>query len=146
MRFFQRVDRTDDQACLRVIEPEDVRAEFDVAFRRFGQSMDVLLPEPVALDYLGDLKWLGRLREIARNRFRDARLDLSGCREKVRKLIEDYVRSDGVELILKPLSILAPEFEEEVAKLGSNEAKASEMEHAHPPRGDRSHGREPCVL
>jgi type I restriction enzyme R subunit len=130
MRYFEGVDRNDAEACLRVVEPEDVRAEFEAAFRRFGQSLDVLLPEPPALGYLPDLKWLAKLREMARNRFRDDELDLSGCREKVRKLIEDYVRSDGVDQILKPVSILAPEFEEEIAKLGSDDAKASEMEHA----------------
>jgi type I restriction enzyme R subunit len=124
------VDRNDEQACLRVIEPEDVRAEFDLAFRRFAQSMDILLPDPMVLEFLPDLRWLGKLRNIARARFRDERLDLSGCREKVRRLIEDYIRSDGVGQILKPVSILTPEFDEQVGKLGSVDAKASEMEHA----------------
>ena len=45
MRFFQSVADTNDlDACVRVLEPEDVRAEFDLAFRRFSQSMDMLLP------------------------------------------------------------------------------------------------------
>lgn len=130
MRFFGRVDHDDADACLRVIEPKDVRAEFDLAFRRFTQSLDVLLPDPAALDYLGDLRWLGKVRNLARERFRDEQLDLSGCREKVRKLIEDYIRSDGVEMILAPVPILSKEFEEQVAALGSDEARASEMEHA----------------
>ena len=39
MRFFQKVtDKTNLDACVRVLEPEDVRAEFDVSFRRFSQS------------------------------------------------------------------------------------------------------------
>ncbi|MCB9778541.1 MAG: type I restriction endonuclease subunit R [Alphaproteobacteria bacterium] len=130
MRFFGRVDHDDPDACLRVIEPEDVRAEFDLAFRRFTQSLDVLLPDPAALEYLADLRWLGKVRNLARERFRDEQLDLSGCREKVRQLIEDYIRSDGVELILAPVPILSKEFEEQVAALGSDEARASEMEHA----------------
>ena len=130
MRFFGRVDHDNADACLRVIEPEDVRAEFELAFRRFTQSLDVLLPDPAALDYLPDLRWLGKLRNLARERFRDEQLDLSGCRDKVRKLIADYLRSDGVEQILAPVPILSKQFEEQVAALGSEEAKASEMEHA----------------
>ena len=46
---------------MRVLEPEDVRAEFDLAFRRFSQSMDMLLPDRRALPYRGDLLWLGKI-------------------------------------------------------------------------------------
>lgn len=130
MRFFANRDRNDAEACLAAIEAEDVRAQFDAAFRRFGQSLDLVLPDPVGLPYQADLRWLGKLRNLARNRFRDEAMDLSGCREKVKKLIEDYLRSDGVCQLLKPVSILAPEFEQELARLNSDDAKASEMEHA----------------
>lgn len=130
LRFFTGVRRDDLEACVWVLEPEDTRAEFDLAFRRFSQSMDMLLPDPAALPYVADLKWLGKVRNAARARFRDDRLDLSGCRAKVRQLIEDHIRSEGVTRLLDPVSILSPEFEEEVAKLSSDEAKASEMEHA----------------
>ena len=41
--------RNDLEQCVAVLEPEDVRAEFQVAFRRFSQSMDMLLPDPRAL-------------------------------------------------------------------------------------------------
>lgn len=130
LRFFQGVNRSDLEACLWVLEPEDTRAEFDLAFRRFAQSLDMVLPDPAALPYLDDLKWLGDIRNAARIRFRDERLDLSDCRAKVRALIEEHIQSLGVEQLLEPVSILAPEFDEEVAKLGSDEAKASAMEHA----------------
>ena len=37
MRFFQTVaDASDLDACVRVLEPEDVRTAFDLAFRRFS--------------------------------------------------------------------------------------------------------------
>jgi hypothetical protein len=90
--------------------------------------MDMLLPDPAALPFLGDLKWLGKVRNAARIRFRDERFDLSGCRAKVRALIEEHIAGGGVDQLLPPVSILAPEFEEEIRKLGSNEARASEME------------------
>jgi len=129
-RFFQGVERNDLEACLRVIEPEDRRAEFEQAFRRFSQSLDMVLPDPAALPYLGDLRWLGKLRAAAKVRFCDDRLDLSDCRAKVRAIIEEHIRSAGIDQLLAPVSILAPEFDEQVDALVSDDAKASAMEHA----------------
>ncbi len=131
MRFFQPVENPDDlDACVSVLEPEDVRAEFDLAFRRFSQSMDMLLPDVRALPYQGDLRWLGKIRGTARARYRDDQLDLSGCGEKVRKLIADAVAADGIEILVKEVQLFSPEFDEKVEALKTDEAKASEMEHA----------------
>ena len=88
MKFFRSVADTNDlDACVRVLEPEDVRAAFDLAFRRSSQSMDMLLPDQRALRHHADLRWLGEIRGTARARYRDDRFDLSGCGEKVRKLV-----------------------------------------------------------
>ena len=131
MRFFQAVADPDDlDACIKVLEPEDVRAEFDLAFRRFAQSMDMLLPDRRALRYRGDLLWLGKIRGTAQARYRDKRLDLSGCGEKVRKLIADAVAADGIEILVKEVQLFSPEFDEKVDALRTDEARASEMEHA----------------
>ena len=131
MRFFQAVtDPNDLNACVQVLEPEDVRAAFDLAFRRFSQSMDMLLPDRRALAYHADLRWLGKIRGAARARYRDDRLDLTGCGEKVRKLIADAVVADGVQILVKEVQLFSPEFKEKVEALRTDEAKASEMEHA----------------
>ena len=121
---------SDLDACVRVLEPEDVRAGFDLAFRRFSRSMDMLLPDPRALAYRGDLQWLGKIRGAARARYRDERLDLSGCGEKVRALIAGAVAADGIEILVREVRLFSPEFEEKIDALGSDDAKASEMEHA----------------
>ncbi len=131
MRIFQRVEDLDDlDACVRFLEPEDVRAEFDLAFRRFSQSMDALLPDPRALRYRGDLGWLGKIRGAAGARYRDNRLDLTGCGEKVRQLIESVVVADGIEILVKEVQIFSAEFDEKIDALKADGAKASEMEHA----------------
>ena len=131
MKFFQTVaDRNDLDVCVRVLEPEDVRAAFDLAFRRFSQSMDMLLPDPRALAYNADLRWLGKIRGTARARYRDDRLDLSGCGEKVRKLIADAVAANGIQILVKEVQLFSPEFDEKVDALRTDDAKASEMEHA----------------
>ena len=131
MKFFQSVPDTNDlDACVRVLGPEDVRAAFDLAFRRFSQSMDMLLPDPRALACHGDLRWLGKIRGAARARYRDDRLDLSGCGEKVRALIADAVAAEGIEILVKEVQLFSPEFDEKVDALKTDDAKASEMEHA----------------
>ena len=131
MRVFQEAkDRSDLDACVRMLEPEDVRAEFDLVFRRFSRSMDILLPDPRALQYRGDLLWLGKIRRAAQARYRDSRLDLTGCGEKVRRLIEGAVVADGIEVLVKEVQIFSAEFDEKIEALKTDRAKASEMEHA----------------
>ncbi len=130
MRFFDRIDKSDLEACLRVLEPPDVRADFDAAFLRFSQSMDMVLPDPKALKFGADLKWLGKLRNAARARFRDEKIDLSACGAKVRQLIDEHIKTEGIERLLEPVSIFSKKFDEVVESLTTSEAKASEMEHA----------------
>lgn len=130
MQFFDKADKTDIEACLKVITPPDIRADFELAFRRFSESMDMVLPDPAALRYSPDLKWLGKLRNAARARFRDAALDLAVCGAKVRDLIEEHIKTTGIQKILEPVSIFSSKFDDVVAALNSDEAKASEMEHA----------------
>ena len=131
MRFFQKVsDKNNLEACVEVLEPEDVREEFNQAFRLFSKSMDLMLPDPKALPYADDLKWLGKIRGRARAKLRDDHLDLSGCGEKVRQLIEGAIHADGIQILVSQVSLFSKEFEERLEKLKSDEAKASEMEHA----------------
>jgi type I restriction enzyme, R subunit len=130
MRFFAEVNHSDLEACLRVLEPEDRRANFEDAFKKFSQSMDMILPDPAALAYLEDLKWLGSLRAVARARFRDLDIDVSGYGAKVKKIIEEHILSEGITQLIEPVSIFSKKFDEEISKLKSPEAQASEMEHA----------------
>jgi type I restriction enzyme, R subunit len=130
MHLFDKMDRSDLEAAVRALEPEDRRAEFEADFKRFTQSMDMVLPDPAALQYHGDLQWLAIVRATARARFRDPGMDLSGCGAKVRRLIEEHIRAQGVEHLMEPVSIFSDRFDELVESLSSAEARASEMEHA----------------
>jgi len=131
LRFFLRVaDRDDLEACIAVLSPEDARAEFDLAFRRFAQSLDLMLPEPRALPYVDDLRWLGKIRKAAAARYRDSALDVSDAGAKVKKLIEESVAADGVQVLVQRVSLFSKDFDEKLAALKGDDAKASEMEHA----------------
>jgi type I restriction enzyme R subunit len=131
LRFFVRVkDKDDLDACVAVLEPEDVRAEFDAAFKRFSQSLDMMLPDPKALPYVGDARWVGKIRQVAAAKYRDDKIDISDCGAKVRKLIEESIAADGIQILVKQVSLFTPEFEEKLKTLKTPEARASEMEHA----------------
>jgi len=126
LRTFVRVkDRDDLDACVAVLEPADVRAEFDLAFKRFAQSLDMMLPEPRALPYVS-----GKIRGAAAARYRDDKIDVSDCGAKVKQLIEEAVIAEGIQILVKQVSLFTPEFEEKLKALKSDEARASEMEHA----------------
>ena len=130
IRFFDKVDRSDLEACLSVIEPLDIRAEFEQAFKKFSESMNTIMPNPAANPFRKDMKWLGKVRDAARIRFRDEEINLAGCGAKVRQLIEEHILADGVKQIVTPISILDERFNDHVSHLVSDEARASEMEHA----------------
>jgi type I restriction enzyme R subunit len=92
--------------------------------------MDMLLPDPRALEYAGDLAWLGKIRSAARARYRTEQVDISDCGEKVRKLIDEAIVADGIEILVKQVNLFSPEFEQRLEASKSTEARASEMEHA----------------
>ncbi|HLD30550.1 MAG TPA: type I restriction enzyme endonuclease domain-containing protein, partial [bacterium] len=134
--FFDRVDRfrgkPEDilQRCMEILRPEDVRADFDAAFQNMARSMDFLMPDPVVAPYLDDFKFLGAVREGARNLYRDERLSLVLCSQKVEALINAHIAETGIEQLLEPINITAPDFREKLEMKGSPKAKASHVEYA----------------
>jgi len=115
---------------IEVLRPEDVRAEFEEVFKALAKSIDILMPDPAIDPYLDDFKFLGMIREGARNLYRDERLSLENCSRKVEGLIHAHIVDTGVEEILEPIDITAPDFEEKLEVKGSTKAKASHVEQA----------------
>jgi type I restriction enzyme R subunit len=135
MNYFRDVPAQKDpeefkEVCVQFLEPEDRRIAFDQLFMRLSKYMDILLPDPRALPFSRDLKWLGEVRMRAQHRYRDEDLNLAGCGEKVKKLIEEHLKVEGITQIIQRVSILSPEFDEQIGKISSPDAKASEIEHA----------------
>lgn len=130
MNFFRDVDKKDIEACVAFLAPEDRRVTFDQRFKLFSNYMDMLFPDPAAIPFIKDLKFLAEIRTRARNRYRDEQLSLQECSEKVRKLIEEHIKAEGITHLVEPTSVFTEKFDEEIDKLTSDEAKASEIEHA----------------
>lgn len=130
MRFFDYISKDNLEACLQVLEPEDVRSEFDTVFKRFSESMDMVMPSPKAHDYIGDLKFLGKVRQAAKSRYRVDGMDISDCGEKVKQLIEEHLVAVGIDVVHEPIDILSNKFEKRIEEEKTSEGKAAEMEHA----------------
>jgi type I restriction enzyme R subunit len=117
-------------ACVDLLRDTRIRADFVVKLKKFLESMDIILPRQEALPFLRDMKILGFINQAARNLYRDSRLNLIGCSDKVRQLIDKYIIASGIDPKIPPISIMEAEFEKAVEGRVSDRAKASEMEHA----------------
>ncbi len=125
-------DLEDTEACLQTLEPEDTRIEFNNAFKRFSTLMDIVLPSPMANPYKADLERLSDIYGRAKERYRDDEMNLEGTGEQVRELIQERIRSSGIEILNDdPVSVMdKTEFDAKLDTLESDEARASEMQHA----------------
>lgn len=118
-----------ERAVLRLKE-EDIRAQFDIAYKKFAQSMDRVLPEPKAERLMGDLKWGSVIRQLARSRCTVVdSMDISDCGEKVHQIVHDYIHISAIE-VRNPVAILDKNFKNELEKHTLPESKVAEMEHA----------------
>ena len=130
MKFFENVDIKDLEQCILALENEEVRQNFEIAFRKFSQYMDIVLPDPYANKYLHDLNNLGKIIHGARNTYRDEQLNLICAGEKVRQLIEENIFATGVDPKIPPVDLLNPDFKKEILKNKSYQMQAAATKHA----------------
>jgi type I restriction enzyme R subunit len=121
------------EACIQVLSDEVLRARFDARLKDFLDTLEIVLPRPEGLPYAADAKRFGVIQLRARRRYRDAGLgdfDPSLYGEKVRRLIDEHITALDISTKIPPVSITDPEFLVKVKALTSDQARASEMEHA----------------
>ena len=137
---FKGRDLSDTWACVSVFAPDastegnfksDLFERFNADYSRFSRLMDRFLPDPRALDYTDRLARLTEIRAYARAQFlrEDADVDWTGIGAKVKKLVDERI-SAQVREMMRPVSILDQNFEQKIATLPHDEARASIMEHA----------------
>ncbi len=120
----------DTEDAVAALADERVRAEFTVKLKQFTQSLDEVLPRPEGLEFTADAKRLAYIYAIARNRYKDTPPLGKDVGAKVRKLIDDYVISLGIDPKIPPVQLTDAEFDNHLRRQVSDRAKASEMEHA----------------
>jgi len=130
LKKYELTDLTDHDAFFDVFYDEDIRFEFILAFKRLTKSLNLLLPARQALDYMGDYKALMVINILAGKHFRDARLSMKGIPPKLRMIVDDHLKSKGIDVKIKPISILDKDFEKDIARRNRTKTKAAEIEHA----------------
>ena len=118
------------EKCLQCLDDIKFRADFGLKFRLFLESMDILLANPAAKDYIPPMKAFSHIHARTLYRFRDTSINIMGAGRKVRKLIDDYLLSVGIDTKIPPVEITSEDFIREIEKDPDSRAKASEMEHA----------------
>jgi type I restriction enzyme R subunit len=131
MRMFTGVDRTNIDAIMNVLKPDNKRAEFEFGYKRFGTAIDALMPSHVTQDDLNTLKWLTYIKVGAKARFEPQEaIDISDCGEKAKELVIKHLKSMGVYQWISPVTLFDKDYKEKLDTLKSDEAVASSMEHA----------------
>lgn len=131
MGMFKGIAKDNLDQLVKRLEPEDKRAEFELAYKRFAGTMEQLMPGHVSTDNTNDLKWLSYIRAAAKARFEpETKLDIADCGEKVRKIINEHLTSQGVQQWIKPITLFDQDYQTKLETLKSDEAIASSMEHA----------------
>ena len=131
---------SDTWECVAVFAPDantegsyraDLFERFNADYRVFSRLMDRFLPDPRALDYTDRLARLTEIRAYVRAHFlrENADVDWTEIGAKVKRLVDERISAEVREL-MRPVSILDQDFEQKIAALPHDEARASIMEHA----------------
>ena len=109
----------------------DLFEKFNMDYRAFTALMDRYLPDQGAEPYVDRLARLTEIRAYARAQYlrEDADLDWTDIGAKVKRLIDERIGANVREL-MQPVSILDQDFDQKIAQLPHDEARASLMEHA----------------
>ncbi|HEC93231.1 MAG TPA: type I restriction endonuclease subunit R, partial [Candidatus Atribacteria bacterium] len=122
--------RANIEECIDLLVDEEVRNELIMLVRRFNRAMDAVLPDPEALKYVTDLKILNFIKESARNRYRDDKLSIKDASRKIRKIVEEYLISKGVDPKIPPTPLFDDKFISKLKKKKSSKARAEELKYA----------------
>ena len=105
-------------AAILFIEPIDKRDEFKDLLKHFNRSINMVLPNPKALNYQGDFKLYNEIKLRARNAYPDdddLRVNKDES-EMLQQMIDDHLEAEGItNLLSEPISIIDKDkFKEEI--------------------------------
>jgi type I restriction enzyme R subunit len=130
LKKYGLTDLTDHDAFFDLFYDEDIRFDYMLAFKKLTRCLNLVFPARQALDYMADYKALTEINVLAGKHFRDERLSMKGIPPKLRSITDEYLESKGIEVKVKPISILDDDFEKQVGKRNRTKTKAAEVEHA----------------
>ena len=131
----QKTDKDQEKAvCEKIVaaaESMKFRSELDALFRLFFDIFDLLFNEPsTRSNYYVPAKRMAYIVALIRWHYKDETLDLKWASEKVRRLLDRYLKSEGVIETVPEVDILSADFPKIVNDMYHNpQTKASAMEH-----------------
>ena len=127
------VNKHDQEALERFLEPEDRRQRFYDALNDFARALKVALstsdfylstPEARINLYKRDLVFFHSLRTSVKLRYAES-VDYGEYEQKIRKLLNDHIQAEGVSVLTPEVNIFnEPAFEAAVGQLKSPAARA----------------------
>ena len=123
-------DLTDLDAFYDLFYDEDIRFKFIDAYRKFMKAIGNVFPRKEALDYVKDMFRLTEINVLAGQHFRDSRMSMKGIPAKLRSITDEFLKSEGIEQKVEPISIMDENFFENVKAKQRTKTKAAEVEHA----------------
>lgn len=123
-------DFEDIDAFYDVFYDEDIRFEYLSLYKKLTTSFNNVLPRKEALDYLNDWRSFTEINTLANTHFRDGRFSMKGIPPKLRAIADEFLKSKGIEELVKPISIIADDFQKNVKSKKRDKTKAAEVEHA----------------
>jgi len=106
-------------ACVLYLEPEDLRDKFIKLVKLFNKSMDIVLPDPYALNYENDLKLFNAIKLEAVNTHAPEKLFITKEEsQKIQLIIDEHLKATGVHYLLSEAIDItdSKKFAEEIAK------------------------------
>nr|WP_054549549.1 HsdR family type I site-specific deoxyribonuclease [Lysinibacillus sphaericus] len=124
------IDLTDSDAFFDLFYDEDIRFEYIKLYRELTKHFNNVMPRKEALDYFNNWKNFTAINELAQSHFRDERFSMKGIPPKLRAIADEFLKSQGIEQKVAPISIMSDEFEKNVKNRRRTKTKAAEVEHA----------------
>jgi type I restriction enzyme, R subunit len=118
------------ERCIEIAADTKFRADFEVYFKNFTESMDIVLPLPAAESYKIPAKQFAFILFRIKQRYKDSTINIETIGEKIKRLVNEHLVNLGINPKIPPIELFSENFETEVKKNYSKKAIASEMEHA----------------
>ena len=138
-KIFKGIDPSESSANVwqERLREHDIRKNFYEKLSAFAKMVDFMyssyeLFEVVGFDqaevYRKDYLFFKKLKDSVSLRFND-RVDFSRYEDGIRQLLNTYVNAEDAKILIEPLDITNKEkMEEQLARLGSSEAKAEAIQ------------------
>ncbi|MCD7820545.1 MAG: type I restriction endonuclease subunit R, partial [Lachnospiraceae bacterium] len=136
---FNGIDRDESSANVwqERLREYEIRKDFYEKLSAFAKMVDFLYSSYELFDLVGfeqaeiyrkDYLFFKKLKDSVSLRFNDS-VDFSRYEDGIRQLLNTYVNAEDARIIIEPLDITNKEkMEEQLARLGSNEAKAEAIQ------------------